>query len=330
MSHLDEEQVVRAAHVGGGPLEQGAHRVAAALPVAATAHLAGCNLCGERVGAQARLVAAARAVDRESVGAITVPVFEVALAPYLAGLRPVRSRTASAQRPVVANAATVPVALPAPGLAASWRLAASVVGRQTRLLPRLLSSLSLLGLVAAVALALAVPAPGAAVRLFTAAVTVVVLGGAGAVCASRWDPRHELLAAMPVSPRVVFLARLVLVLAADLLGAVLASVAAALLGLPVGVGQLILGWLGPALLAAAVSVVLSVWRSVWLGSMVGAAAWLLGLLGSLPGTGSSRAGVAQLTPQWATTTTPWMLALALALLAAAVRIVGVTAPARTS
>jgi hypothetical protein len=329
VSHLDEEQVLRAACVGGGPLEQRRRCMAAALAAAAADHLAGCNLCGERVGAQARLVAAARVVDRESVGAITVPAFEVALAPHLAELRPVGSRTARARRPVVADAATVPVAVPAPGLAASWRLAASVVGRQARLLPRLLSSLSLLGLVAAVALALAVPVPDAAVRLFTAAVTVVVMGGAGAVCASRWDPRHELLAAMPVSPRVVFLARLVLVLAADLLGAVLASLAAALLGLPIGVGQLILGWLGPALLAAAVSVVLSVWRSVWLGSMVGAAAWLLGLLGSLPGPGSSRAGVAHLTPQWATTT-PGMLALALALLAAAVRIVGVTAPARTS
>ncbi|MGH3570176.1 MAG: hypothetical protein ACRDRH_30045, partial [Pseudonocardia sp.] len=173
-----------------------------------------------------------------------------------------------------------------------------------------------LGLLGAVGLALATREPGLGLRLFAAAVPLLVVAGVLGTCQPRNDPRAELLAALPVGPPVVFGVRLAAVLVLDLALAVLASVALALFGHPAGVTDLVAGWLGQALLAAAVGVVGAVWHSPAVGASAAVALWGLGtvvgpLTGALPSW--ARAGIAEF---WATS--PGAVAVAMLLYGVAV------------
>jgi hypothetical protein len=72
------------------------------------------------------------------------------------------------------------------------------------------------------------------------------------------DPSLEVALSTPTSPRLILLARLTLVFGYDLALCLLASGALALAGqAPAGIWQLILQWLGPMLLLAAISLWLS-------------------------------------------------------------------------
>lgn len=86
---------------------------------------------------------------------------------------------------------------------------------------------------------------------------VPLIAGAGAVGlhGPANDPAFELVAAAPTSPRVVLLARTTVVLGFDLLLGLAASAAVAGAGLL----PLVLAWLGPMVMLAALALVVSVW-----------------------------------------------------------------------
>lgn len=325
MSHLDEIEIERVARAR---LRMADPRRAGSGDVRAVEHLADCERCRDLVEVQEQLIPAARALDERLVGRFEVPTFDTAVLPRLMVLTDVTVDTyaprASLHRAAVAID-PVPT-MPAPGLSASWKLAAVLVARQAQLLPRTLVPLSLLGLVAAVVVAVAMPTQQATMRVLTAVISLVALAGGAAVCSRRWDPRGELLHAMTISPAVVFLARLVLVLLADLLGATVASVVTVALLPSLTLQEVVLGWLGPALLAASVAVVLSVWRSVWVGSLVGSVVWFLATArGISPGADS--AGLGAIGSVWTNPSAPWTLVLSALLLGVAVRVVA-AAPLR--
>ena len=331
MSHLDDEALGAAARAGGAgePASQ-ALRGGGSVPASSVAaHLASCPRCARRLDALARMSAAVRQVDQEVVALVVAPPFDLAIAPRLAALENDQRAAAAPVAPPRQQGDPVAGVVPAAGLWASWALAGAVLVGQRRLLPGVaLGAMTLVGLVAAAVLALAVPS-GAGSRLFAAAVALVVLVGAGAVCSPRWDPRRELLAAMPISPVAVFGCRLTLVLGAEVLAALAASVLAAALGMPLGLGALVLGWLGPALLAAAALVVVSVWRSARLGAVVGSLVWLLGVAGAAAASSQRAVGLgAVLAPLGATT--GWSLALAAALMIAALGRVAAPSSTRTA
>lgn len=326
MSHLDDEALSAAAgSVAAGVVGAGPPRSSpAVLPPSVAAHLGRCQWCAQRLAGLSRMAAAVREVDEEATGLVAAPSFDAALGPRLAALgavehsaTPAMNTAASLKHEHEHGQVSVPGVVPAAGLAVSWRLAVAVLARQRRLLPgALLGVITLVGLVVAVVLALSVPTPAVGERLFAAAVSLVVLVGAGAVCSPRWDPRHELLMVMPVPPVAVFGCRLTLVLGTEMLTALAASLIATALGLPAGLDSLVLGWLGPALVAAASLVVVSVWRSAGLGALVGALVWVLGVAAGAADAQGSVVGLgAVLAPLSATT--PWTLALAAVLLAAA-------------
>ncbi|WP_066376147.1 hypothetical protein [Herbidospora mongoliensis] len=88
---------------------------------------------------------------------------------------------------------------------------------------------------------------------------VAGLGVAGLYGPER-DQAFEVVAATPTSPRVLLLARVTLVFGYDLALASLAAGLIAVAGVPTGgVAGLVLSWLGPMALLAALSLLLSVW-----------------------------------------------------------------------
>lgn len=288
MTHLTDAQLATLARLGGQD----------------DPHLAGCPPCQRRLAGWQNVAAATRLTDTQLIGALTVPSFDGLLGDALGTSR------AAAQ-------ATAPVEVVSPGARASWRLVGALVARQLRLAPRLLLPLTVLGLLAAVLFAQATVQLGAGGRLFAATVVLVILAGALAVCGRRADPRLELLSSTPISPPVVFTCRLVAVLSIDV---ALALIASLVVSQVVGVADLlgvITGWLGPALLASAIGVVCTVWRSRLLGGVLGGVMWLLGTASTVPNgvlTGHLTAVFAYV---WATT--PWTLAATVVLLVLAVR-----------
>jgi hypothetical protein len=153
------------------------------------------------------------------------------------------------------------------------QLAAMVAARQVRLMPRSFGPATLAGCVAAVLLFTRLPA-GPGVRAFSAVVGLVVVGGILIACSPGRDPRQEILAALPVRPGAVVLARAAVVLSTDV---VLATAASTVVATRAGIAlvDVVAAWLGPAALAAAVALFVAVWRSTVAGATTGGALWLL-------------------------------------------------------
>ncbi|WP_018218805.1 hypothetical protein [Salinispora vitiensis] len=301
MVHLDDEELLSAADP------------TAALTPQVRSHLAECAACAERVTATARLAAAARTADQMLTGPADVPSFDTLIVPALpAGRR-------SIQAGAVADTAP-PEAVPRPGLRRSSRVARQLVAAQYKLVPGYLLPLTAVGFALAVCLAVVVPDPGWRGAAFGALVSLLLLAGGLAVSGPRTDPRWELLMVLPVTPRAVFLARLVLVLAVDLTAALLATGLAALLDHSVDSLVLISGWLGPSLLSASVAVLLTIWRAYWLGSLAGALVWFSAVVADLPARRVPNVGVgAILDAVWSGSTFPAVVSVLL--LALAVRLV---------
>lgn len=193
-----------------------------------------------------------------------------------------------------------PVEVVSPGLGTSWRLVAALTLAQLRLLPPALAPLSLLGFVFSVLLGVLTKDSGMSTALFGLAVTLVIQLGTLTACSARADPRTELAATMPVPPAVVFANRLAVVFALDTALALAASVAAAQLGVPGGVPEVIAGWLGQAMFASAVGVLFAVWRSTALGATAGLTVWILGAMGTLSSGGVSDKLGSLIAPLWST------------------------------
>lgn len=301
MAHLDDESLLRATNP------------AAPLSPQVRAHLADCAVCDDRITATARLVAASRTADQMLTAPATVPSFDALVAPALAAQRRRTQAVAVADQPAADGARR-------PGLRRSLGLARQLVTTQYRLVPGLLLPLTVVGLVLAVCLAVLVPDPGWRGTGFGALVSLLLLIGGLAVCGPRADPRRELLMVLAVTPRAVFLARLVLVLAVDLTAALLATGLAALLDRSVDTLMLISGWLGPSLLSASVAVLLTIWRTYWLGSVAGALVWFSAVAADLPQRRVPNVGVgAVLDAIWSGSPVPAVASVLL--LALAVRLV---------
>lgn len=258
-----------------------------------TGHLGACTACRLRWESWRRLTAA----TRQAAAALAPPDrMPPAFDALLLAIDPVTER---------------------PGPAPSWRITVILVLRQIRLMPRLLMPLSVVGLAAAVAIALVTPGTALASRYFAAAVVLVVLLGSLATCTRRADPRTELLCALPISPVAVFTARLVLVLATDLLFALTGSAVVHAAGVGTGVVDVVTSWLGQSLLASAIAVLGAVRYTTGVGAAAAVATWYLGSFTTFSSGGFAEHVGAVAAQIWGTT--PWTAAVALALFVLAVR-----------
>ncbi|MFD9961232.1 hypothetical protein [Amycolatopsis sp. NPDC058986] len=273
-------------------------QLVAAVARPATGHLADCADCRARLAGWQNMAGAARAVSHELTGEFGTPTFDSLLGPVLPQPEP-----------------APPVEVVSPGLRTSWRLVAMLTLAQLRLLPRSLAPLTLLGFAGSVLLAVLTARTGLSTVFFGLAVTLVIQLGTLTACSARSDPRIELMATMPVTPAVVFANRIFVVLALDTLLALAASAAASALGAPAGVPDLIAGWLGQAMFASAVGVVCAVWRSTATGAVAGFVVWLLGLMGTVSGSGFAHRLGSVIAPLWSTAPTTLLVALLLLLAA---------------
>ncbi|WP_424535033.1 hypothetical protein ACOZ38_33360 [Sphaerisporangium viridialbum] len=154
---------------------------------------------------------------------------------------------------------------------------------------------------------------------------VTGIGVAGAFSPER-DEAFEVVAVTPTSPRVVLLARMTLVLGYDLALALLGSVALSLAGLsPAGLGRLVMVWLGPMALLAALGLLLSVCWNPEGAIGVALAVWILYALTFTPWSFAGRFGAFWLTSPAAYAV---ILALAAVLGVAAVVVAGRGEPIR--
>ncbi|SCK48498.1 hypothetical protein [Streptomyces sp. WMMB 322] len=257
-------------------------------------HLAVCTDCRTRMAAWQNIGSAVRAEADEL--AVAPPSFDALLAPALAGAAPSRS----------AAAVAVPAERPH-GRGMSWRTAWQLTLRQAALMPRVWAPLSAAGFVGAALTASARVQDGFGVRLFGGVVVLLVILGALMAASPRRDPRRELLFTLPVPPAAVFLARLTVVLFADV---AMAMICSALVDGP-GWWPVVTSWLGESLLAASLALALAVRFAPVTGAAAGAALWLLGVAAGPRGPFSTPAD-AFLKPLLSTT--PWTLLLAFALL----------------
>lgn len=285
MSHLGDEQL----RLAGTP---------EALPAEARLHLEDCPVCELRAAGLGGLVTAAVASADRQLGDLAVPDFEQLLGARLA--EPVRT----ARRATFAD---------------SFSLVGQLLTSQFGMLPRLLTPVTVLAFTAAAAFTVALPAQlatgGFAALMSLLFLLSVVWGGE-----PEQGRRAELALTLPVSPTAVFLTRLTLVLALDLALALVSSVVVAAAGAPVALPELVLGWLGPSLLASAVASAVTAWRAPWLGLSSGVLVWTLGWLVARGGALSPESGLASvLRHVWPTT--PVTLMLAAALFAVAARLV---------
>ncbi|MFF5104566.1 hypothetical protein [Streptomyces sp. NPDC000134] len=288
-------------------------------------HLDACPDCRARVAAWQDVGTALRA--EEDAAAYLPPSFEALLGPVLAAGPPAEGRPAPASVPSGAvrpagavRGATGPrapaarsrtgsrAAAPERSLRTAWQL----VGRQAALMPKAWAPLSAVGFVGAALLAATQQADRFALRMFGAVVVLLVTFGTLAAASPRRDPRRELLFTLPVSPAAVFLARLTVVLCADLAMAVACS---ALVDGP-GWWPVVSSWLGQSLLAASLALALAVVRGPAEGAAAGGAVWLLGVTSGPQGLFSTPVGAFA---EALLSTTPWTLALSAALLAWAAR-----------
>jgi hypothetical protein len=121
---------------------------------------------------------------------------------------------------------------------------------------------------------------GAAAGLLAAVAPAAAAVGLALLHGPEVDPAVELTAASGTSPRVVLLARLVLVLALDLALALAATTVARLGSADVAFGALVTAWFGPLLLLSALSLALAVLTRPAIGLGVALALWLLRLANS--------------------------------------------------
>jgi hypothetical protein len=178
---------------------------------------------------------------------------------------------ASARRPAPAGAARL---APAPGQRLAWT--GRLLAAQVPLLRRsLLASSGLLFLLGALVVASA--RSGAAAGLLAAVAPAAAAVGFALLQGPEVDPAVELTAASGTSPRVVLLARLVLVLALDLALALAVTTVARLGSADVAFGALVTGWFGPLLLLSALSLALAVLTRPAIGVGVALGLWLLRL-----------------------------------------------------
>ncbi|MGW0520225.1 hypothetical protein [Crossiella sp. NPDC003009] len=279
MSHLSEEQLR-----------------AAVLSESARAHLEDCAVCELRAAGLGEVVAAAMGLDRDRLGPVRAPDFDRLLGPVLA------------EPPVEP--------------AASWRDSLSLAGQllrwQWRLLPRALVLAGVAGFAAVVAVVLGLPGQSGGGGVFGAMVSLLLLLGVVWGCEPERGRRSELALTLPVSPAMVFLARLTLVLGLGLALAVAGSAVVWAAGSPSTLPGLVASWLGPSLLSAAVATVLAVWRAPWPGLTGGVLVWAAGWLVTRGAALHPEAGLAAaLRLVWPTT--PVTMAVAVALFALAVR-----------
>ncbi|MFJ9418985.1 hypothetical protein ACIRPT_33225 [Streptomyces sp. NPDC101227] len=273
-----------------------------AVPAQHQRHLDGCLDCRTRMAVWQGIGEAARADAVEQT--VAVPSFDVLMGPALAeaGRHEAESatETGTAERPARRFAPR--------GFAQPWRLAGLLAVRQAALLPRIWAPASALGIVGAALLASTFTQERLALRVFGGVVVLLMLFGALLVASPRRDPRRELLFTLPVPPAAVFLARLTVVLCADV---VLALACSALLDGPAW-RTVVASWLGESLLAASLALALSVRFAPAVGAAAGGALWLLGLLSGPQGMFTTP--LQNLTGSLLSTT-PWTLLPALALLA---------------
>ncbi|MER5619708.1 hypothetical protein ABT061_01550 [Streptosporangium sp. NPDC002544] len=159
--------------------------------------------------------------------------------------------------------------------------------------------------------------------LLALAASLIAMVGAAASYGPGHDDAFELVAVTPTSPRVILLARVTLVFGYDLVLALAASTVLSSRGAaPAGLTSLIMSWLGPMVLLAAFTLLLSVcWNPT--GAMSsGLAVWTAYALC----TTTELPVIDVFRPLW--TTTPATVALALALLLAAVIAAGTGEPIR--
>jgi hypothetical protein len=181
---------------------------------------------------------------------------------------------AAACRPAPARAARP---APAPGQRLVW--AGRLLAAQVPLLRRsLLAASGLMFLLGVLVVASA--RSGAAAGLLAAVAPAAAAVGLALLHGPEVDPAVELTVASGTSPRVVLLARLVLVLALDLAFALAATAVARLGSADVAFGALVTGWFGPLLLLSALSLALSVLSRPAIGLGVALALWLLRLANS--------------------------------------------------
>jgi hypothetical protein len=178
---------------------------------------------------------------------------------------------AVSHRPAPARAARP---APAPGQRLAW--AGRLLGAQVPLMRRSLLAASGLMFMLGV-LVVASGRSGAAAGLLTAIAPVAAAVGLALLHGPEVDPAVELTAASGTSPRVVLVARLVLVLAVDLALALAVTAVARLGSAEVAFGALVTGWFGPLLLLSALSLALAVLTRPAIGLGVALALWLLRL-----------------------------------------------------
>ncbi|MFE7954179.1 hypothetical protein [Streptomyces sp. NPDC057413] len=239
-------------------------------------HLDGCAGCRARLADWRALAPAVREAEAERD--VSVPSFDALLAPVLtaeAGLPDHAPGVGAADAGVQVAGAPVPVPAVSRGRArAPWRLAWQLARTEAALLPRLWAPFSAVGLVVAAVVAPLLDEGRLGARLF-GAVCVALIVLAGLVVASpRRDPRGELMFTLQVPPGTVFLARMAVVIGADL---VLAVACSALIGGP-GWWPVVAGWLGEALLASSLALALAVRVAPAVGLAAGGSLWLLGVV----------------------------------------------------
>ncbi|MFG2445257.1 hypothetical protein ACGFQG_20525 [Nocardia fluminea] len=258
----------------------------------ADAHLRACAECRTRAEGWQNLAVAAQQASADIVGAFRTPSFDALLGDAVG-------------MPWAAAAES-----PRPDLRAALVLAAGVARAQLRLLPRAMVPLSVLGFVGSVLLAILTQESGSAPKTFGLAITLLFQLGTISVCIPNLDPRLELFGALPIPPSAVFASRLVVVLIADSVLALLASALASELGATADFSGMVAGWLGPALFASAVGVVCAVWRSAQLGAIAGAIVWALGAAAATDSGPAQRLG-ALIEPLWSTSALTLLLAAVL-------------------
>ncbi|GAA2871603.1 hypothetical protein GCM10010517_31900 [Streptosporangium fragile] len=209
-----------------------------------------------------------------------------------------------------------------PPAAPRWYRAWALLGMEARLMHAAVWLASALIMVASVVLVLS--GTQTAEVVFALAAPLIAAAGVAGTHGPERDGAFEIVATTPTSPRVVLLARMALVFGYDLVLALLASAASALLGLtPTGLTSLIAAWLGPMALLATLTLLLSVCWAPEGAAGVAAALWLFHALSVVPGAVWDTIDTSGL---W--TTSPATLALAACLALAAVVLTGRGEPVR--
>jgi len=265
---------------------------------AVRAHLGGCPECATTVAAWRAAARAVRADIPEPPG------------PELVATVLRRSALAPPPRPVARPA---------------WRLAPLLLLAQTRLVGRsvwIASALVMaLGALLTVVGANTGPDAAWAPTVLALVAPIVAAGGVAGLYSPARDPGYELVASTPAPPRLILLARLTLVVAYDVVLALLASAALVLFGAETGgLLHLIGAWLGPLALLAGLSLVLGVRFGPDIATAGALLLWTLRLLDGSELTAGLRAVTGPVSALW--TTRPLTVAAAAVLVLAGLLLAG--------